>query len=76
MKRIFVAQKRAIRAMLKMGPRSSCREVFRELGILTVPCLYIYAIVMFVIENENKYPANKSIHKINTRLHNRLRLFC
>jgi hypothetical protein len=52
MKRVFVAQKRAIRAiraMLTMRPRSSCREVFRELGILTVPCLFIYAMVMFVI---------------------------
>lgn len=29
MKRVFVAQKRAIRAMLMMRPRSSCREVFR-----------------------------------------------
>jgi hypothetical protein len=41
MKRVFMAQKRAIRAMLIMRPRSSCREVFRELGTLTVSCLFM-----------------------------------
>jgi hypothetical protein len=27
---------------------------------------------MFVIENENNYPTNKSVHKMNTRAQNRL----
>jgi hypothetical protein len=67
-----VAQKRAIRAMLRMRPGSSCKKVFRELGILTVPSLFIYAMVMFVIENENNYPTNKSVHNMNTRAQNRL----
>jgi hypothetical protein len=60
--------------MLTMRPRSLCREVFRELGILTVPCLFIYAMVMFVIENENNYPTNKSVHEMNTRAQNRLQV--
>jgi hypothetical protein len=32
--------------------------------------LFIYVIVMFVIENENNYPTNKSVHKMNTRAQN------
>jgi hypothetical protein len=42
MKSIFVVQKRAIRVLSRQSPRSSCREGFRKMGILTVPCLYIY----------------------------------
>jgi hypothetical protein len=41
-KNIFVAQKRAIRVILRLSPRSSCKEGFERMGILTVPCLYIY----------------------------------
>jgi hypothetical protein len=44
MKNIFVAQKRAIRVMLRLSPKSSCKEGFKRMGILTVPCLYIYCI--------------------------------
>jgi hypothetical protein len=39
MKRIFVAQKRALRVLLKLSPRNSCREGLKELGTLTAPCL-------------------------------------
>ena len=43
MRNVFTIQKRAIRIMLWLGPRCSCREGFKKLDILTVPCLYIYA---------------------------------
>jgi hypothetical protein len=41
MKNIFAAHKRAISIMLRLSPRSSCKG-FKRMGILTVPCLYIY----------------------------------
>jgi hypothetical protein len=65
MKIIFVVQKRAIRVLLRQGPRASCRKGFRKMGILTVPCLYICTI----IKNHNIYQANSNFHKINTRRH-------
>jgi hypothetical protein len=49
MKYVFIIQKTAIRIMLRLGPRSSCREVFKKLDVLTVPCLYIYALMLFVV---------------------------
>jgi hypothetical protein len=58
--------------LLRQGPRSSCREGFRKMGILTAPCLYIYAMIMFVIKNHNIYQANNFIHNINTRQHEKL----
>jgi hypothetical protein len=48
-----VAQKRAIRIMLRLGPRRSCREGFKKLGILTVPCLYMYALMLFEVKTPN-----------------------
>ena len=42
---VFIINKKktAIRIMLRLGPRSSCREGCRQLDIFTVPCLYIMA---------------------------------
>jgi hypothetical protein len=37
------------------------------MGILTVPRLYIYSILMFVVRNRNFYHTNNNIHQINTR---------
>jgi hypothetical protein len=67
MKTLFLAQKRVIRFLLRLGPRDSCREVFERLGILTVPSLYIYSMLMFVVKNRKFYLTNNNIHHINTR---------
>jgi hypothetical protein len=50
MRNFFIMQKRAIRIMLRLGPRSSFREGFKKLDILTVPCLYIYVLMLFVVK--------------------------
>jgi hypothetical protein len=55
MRNVFIIQKRAIRIMLRLGPRSSCREGLKKMGILTVPCLYIYVLMLFVIKNPKFY---------------------
>jgi hypothetical protein len=63
----MAAHKRAIRVMSRLSPRSSCKEGFKRLGILTVPCLYIYSMMMFVVRNINIYQSNNAIHHIHTR---------
>jgi hypothetical protein len=67
MKSICTAQKRAIRVMLRLSPRSSCKEGFKKMDILTVPCLYMYAMTMFVNRNCNIYEINNVIHQKFTR---------
>jgi hypothetical protein len=64
---VFVVLKMAIRIMLRLGSRNSYRERFKKLGILTVPCLYMYAIMLFVVKNSNMYQSNNSIHNLKTR---------
>jgi hypothetical protein len=72
MRSVFVVQKRAIRIMLRLGPRNSCREGFKKLGIFTVPCLYMYAMMLFVVKNPNLYQTNNSIHNLKTRQQDKL----
>jgi len=74
MRNVFIIQKRAIRIMLRLGPRSSCRKGFKNLDILTVPCLYIYALILFAIKNLNIYQTNSSVHGMNTRQQNKLHI--
>ena len=74
MSNVFLIQKRAIRIMLRLGPRSSCREGFKKLDILKVPCLCICALMLFAVKNLNIYPNNSSVHGMNTRQQNKLHI--
>ena len=42
----FIMQKRIIRVMLGLRQRTSCKEKFKKLKILTVPSLYILEIII------------------------------
>jgi hypothetical protein len=70
MRNVFIIQKRAIRIMLRLGPRSSCREGLKKLDILTVP--YIYVLMLFVVKNPKIYQTSTSVHGRNTRQQNKL----
>lgn len=53
--RAFIAQKRAIRAMVHIPPWESCAGHFRRLKILTVPSLYIHVLLIDLIKNRHLY---------------------
>ena len=53
--------------MLRQSPRSPCRQGFKKLDTLAVPCLYIYALMLFAVKNLNIYETNTSVHGVNTR---------
>ena len=46
---VFILQKRILRKMLGLGYRSSCRAWFKQLAILTVPCLIPWRCLWSVI---------------------------
>jgi hypothetical protein len=60
--------------MLRLGPRSSGREGFKKLDICTVPCLYIFALMLFAVKNLNVYQTNSSVQGMNTRQQNKLHI--
>ena len=47
--KVFILQKRILRIMLELGYRISCGSWFKQLKILTIPCLYTSSLVTFVI---------------------------
>ena len=58
--------------MLRQSPRSPYREGFKKLDILTVLCLYIYALMLFAVKNLNIHQTNTSVHGVNTGQQNDL----
>lgn len=68
--KVFRAQKRVIRSMLSLKHRSSCRQGFKELKILPLPCLYILSVCLFVYDNPSIFKYIEHQHK--TRGSNRI----
>lgn len=65
--RIFILQKRAVRIIAGVSRKHSCRELFKELGILTLACTLIQSAALFVRTNRNLFHLNASVHSYNTR---------
>jgi hypothetical protein len=65
--KVFILQKKIIRIMVGAGPRHTCRRLCRKLNILPIPCVCIFALMMFVINNLEEFQKNSFVHGINTR---------
>jgi hypothetical protein len=67
-------QKRLLRILVGVGYRDSCRELFKELKILTLSSQYIFSLLPSVIQNRGHFASNSAYHDINTRQKNDLHL--
>jgi exonuclease III/thymidine kinase len=65
--RVFVLQKRAIRQLMDIKPRETCKNAFRELGVLTLPSVFIYECLIYAYKNLPNTPLNLDHHTYNTR---------
>lgn len=63
--RVLVMQKKAIRTMAGIGPRESCRNIFKNYKILTVTSIYILETILYCITKNP--PKQKNQHNHNTR---------
>jgi hypothetical protein len=61
-KRIFKLQKKIIRIISNVGRNASCRNLFRDLNILPLPCLCINEVVCYTKSNIEKMKLNDEIH--------------
>jgi hypothetical protein len=66
-KRFFLQQKKPIRVITGFTPRTACRRLFHELGILTLTSQYTLSLMRFLSSNLGIYKFNSSVHDINTR---------
>lgn len=73
MESVLRSQKKAIRIITRSKPRDHCREKFKELKIMTVICVYLYRVLLFVSDNYHTlYTRNSTMHPYNTRHENDL----
>ena len=67
MNAVFIAQKRIIRVISGAPPGSPCGQLFRELQLLPLPCLYIKQSAIYVYKNLGLYSRVQQIHGHETR---------
>jgi hypothetical protein len=66
-KTIFKLQKKALQIISGVSNRTSCRQIFKEYNILTLPSLYILEVICFIKKYKDSMVTNKDIHDHNTR---------
>ena len=65
--KVFKLQKRAIRLITNSSNGTSCRGLFKELGVLPLQSQYILSLALFVVNNIEIFTSNTDIHTKNTR---------
>jgi hypothetical protein len=65
--KVFRMQKRAIRLIVGCQSKQSCRNRFRELNILPLRGQYVYLLMMYVVQNRDKFVPNNEYHDLLTR---------
>jgi hypothetical protein len=65
--RIFRIQKRALRTIKRLSNGDSCKPLFSEFNLLTIPSLYIFCCIMYRKLHQDKFILNSQIHQYNTR---------
>jgi len=71
---IFKIQNRMIRIIMNVDSRTSCRNLFKQLNILSLKSQYIFSLMMFVVRNRELFVINANVHNFPTRSHNDLHL--
>ncbi|KAG6449101.1 hypothetical protein O3G_MSEX005876 [Manduca sexta] len=70
----FKAQKQCIRSMFRLKVNDSCKPYFKQYKILTLPCIYILEIAVFVKSNPGRFKRLADTVPRNRRDNSRLRL--
>ena len=73
-KKIFLLQKKILTIITNKKPRNSCRELFKDLQIITLYSQYIYSLILVVINNNMLFALNNETLLYNTRSSNNLHL--
>lgn len=72
--RIFRIQKRIIRCICRVPQTESCRDIFRQLGILTLPSMCILELLLYTHSRQEQLVYAHEIHSHNTRHKERITL--
>ena len=64
---VFKMQKWAARSIIGARKRDTCKPIFKDLNLLTFPCIYIFECALFVKKNMHLFPKYRDGHSHNTR---------
>jgi hypothetical protein len=65
--RIFKLQEQVLRVIYGVSSRTSCRQIFKDYNVLTLPSLYILEETCFIEKRKMFMVKNSDIHNHNTR---------
>jgi len=65
--KVFKLQKKVVRLICNIKRKTSCRELFKTLNILPVPCVYIMEMVYYIKVNNKGLKQNLAIHDYKTQ---------
>jgi hypothetical protein len=60
-------QKRVVRLIARVNPRTPCRQLFKEMNILTIVSLYILEVISCLRRHHQFVELNSNVHAYNTR---------
>jgi hypothetical protein len=66
-KKVFNNQERIIRIMVATKRRASYRELFKKFNILPLASKFLLSLLLFVVDNMERFKTNSDIHSIHTR---------
>jgi hypothetical protein len=65
-KKVFTLQKKIVRIVVGIKPWNSCRDLFKRLQILPLPCEYTFSLINFIINSQEHFQTNSAVHSVNT----------
>lgn len=65
--KIFKIQMNIIRIITRCRRKDSCTDLFKNLIILPLQSQYTLSLLLYVINNKNKFKVNSEVRHINTR---------
>jgi hypothetical protein len=72
MHKVFLIKKKGNKNYSEIEFMEFLQNMVKKLGILPIPSLYIYSLMLFFVDNLYYLQANASIHDINIRYKNQL----
>lgn len=65
--KIFGLQRKAIRIINSLHFRADVRIHFRNINVMTLPCVYIYKCLLWIHERQHCFELHSDVHDYNTR---------
>lgn len=65
--RVLVSQKRLMRLIFNLQPKTSCKDYFKSKNILTVPSIFLWKCVIYVFKNKTNFEEVGQYHSYRTR---------